>query len=103
MLTEDAVLSMPPLPSWFRGAEEVRAFLSALPMARPGRSRLIATRANGQLAFGHYLLDETTGSYLAHSLDVITLRGPRIAEITAFHISDSLAPFGLGPHAEPLA
>jgi hypothetical protein len=41
-------------------------------MADPGHSRLVATEANGQLAFGHYRLDPATGRYLAHSLDVLT-------------------------------
>jgi RNA polymerase sigma-70 factor (ECF subfamily) len=101
MLTEDAILSMPPLPGWFRGMASVRAFLATWPMARGGRSRLVAARANGQLAFGHYLLDDASGRYLAHSLDVITLRGTRIAEVTAFHLPDSFAPFGLSSHLEP--
>jgi RNA polymerase sigma-70 factor (ECF subfamily) len=101
MLTEDAILSMPPLPSWFQGVAAVRAFLATWPMAQAGRSRLIAARANGQLAFGHYRLDNASGRYLAHSIDVLTLRGTRIAEVTAFFLPDSFAPFGLSPHAEP--
>ena len=101
MLTEDAILSMPPLPGWFGGTASVRAFLATWPMARAGRSRLIATRANGQLAFGHYLLDDASGCYLAHSLDIITLRGARIAEVTAFHLPGSFPPFGLSPALEP--
>lgn len=46
MLTQDAVLSMPPRPEWFSGAASVRAFLAAWPLAQPGRSRLAATRAS---------------------------------------------------------
>jgi RNA polymerase sigma-70 factor (ECF subfamily) len=101
MLTEDAILSMPPLPSWFRGAAAIHGFLATWPLAQKGRSRLVATRANGQLAFGRYRRDDASGRYLAHSLDVITLRGPRIAEVTAFVVPDSFPLFGLGPHVEP--
>jgi RNA polymerase sigma-70 factor, ECF subfamily len=84
MLTADAVLSMPPLPGRFIGPASIRDFLAASLMAEPGRSRLVATRANGQLAFGHYRLDPATGRFLAHSLDILTVRAERIAEITAF-------------------
>jgi len=97
MLTGDAILSMPPVPSWFAGAPAVRAFLATLPMTQPDRSRLAATWANGQLAFGHYLLDAGQGRYLGHSLDVLTLRGSRIAVITAFKVPDLFGSFGLPP------
>jgi len=101
MLTEDAILSMPPLPGWFDGAASVRAFLATGPMARKGSSWLVATQANGQLAFGHYRLDDASARYLAHSLDIITLRGARIAEITAFLLPDSFAAHGLGHQVGP--
>lgn len=101
MLTQDAVLSMPPLPGWFRGEASVRAFLATWPLAQEGRSRLVATQANGQLAFGHYRLDDASDRYLAHSLDVITLRGTRIAAVTAFFLPDSFLSFGLSSHLDP--
>jgi ketosteroid isomerase-like protein len=97
MLTSDAILSMPPLPSWFAGAAAIRAFLATLPMTRRDRSRLVATWANGQLAFGHYLFDGGKGRYLAHSVHVLTLRGSRIAVITAFKVPDLFGSFGLSP------
>jgi RNA polymerase sigma-70 factor (ECF subfamily) len=95
MLTQDVILSMPPLAGWFSGQASVREFLGGWPMAQAGRSRLVRTRANGQLAFGHYVLDAASGRYLAHSIDVITLRAGQIAEVTAFFLPDSFAPFGL--------
>ncbi len=102
MLTHDAVLSMPSLLSWFTGRAAIREFLATSLMARPGHSRLIATRANGQLAFGHYRLDATTGRYLAHSLDVLTLREDQIAEIAAFVLPGSFGRFKLRSYLEPL-
>jgi ketosteroid isomerase-like protein len=95
MLTADAVLSMPPLPGRFSGPASIRAFLASSLMADPGHSRLVAAGANGQLAFGHYRLDPATGRYLAHSLDVLTLRAERIAEITAFARPGVFGRFGL--------
>src|SRR5262249_32318778 len=56
MLAEDAILAMPPRPSWFRGVEAARVFLAGGPLA-PTHSRVVAPAyANGQLAVGtHYI------------------------------------------------
>jgi len=67
-------------------------------MAQPRHTRLVATRANGQLAFAHYRLDPATGRYHAHSLDLLTLRAERIAEITAFVQPGTFGRFGLCTH-----
>jgi RNA polymerase sigma-70 factor, ECF subfamily len=82
MLTEDAAWSMPPLPGWYRGHEAVAAFLTDYPMRE--RWRHVPTRANGQLAVGCYMWNEERESYVAAVLDVLTLRGGRIAEVTGF-------------------
>ena len=84
MLTEDATIVMPPTPTWYRGRDAIAVFYAARPMAAGMRWRHIPTRANGQLAVGCYLWDEQEGGYRAHSLDVLTLRGDRIAAVTAF-------------------
>ncbi len=39
MLSEDASFSMPPLPTWFRGRDDIAAFLTRASSARPGDSR----------------------------------------------------------------
>src|SRR6202167_863912 len=83
MLTDDAVVSMPPLPGRFCGAASITAFLATSLMAQPGRSRLVEIRANGQLAFGHYRLDEASGRYVRHSPDALAPRETRRAHITA--------------------
>ena len=101
MLTADAVVSMPPLPAWFVGQAPIREFLAGSIMAQPGHSRLIATQANGQLAFGHYRLDPASGGYRAHSLDILTVRDERIAGITAFVLPGLFGRFGLSSHLEP--
>jgi RNA polymerase sigma-70 factor (ECF subfamily) len=98
MLTEDATLAMPPTPTWYSGLQAVAAGCVAGPMAGGMRWRHISTRANGQLALGCYLWDERTGRYAAHSLDVLTLRGDRIAAVTAFHGGEFLSGLGLPHH-----
>jgi RNA polymerase sigma-70 factor, ECF subfamily len=95
MLAEDATLAMPPIPTWFRGREAVSAFLARGPLAGGQSWRIVPSHANGQLAFGHYLLDEEGGAHVAHHVVVITLEGSRVGEMTAFMLPDVLPYFGL--------
>jgi RNA polymerase sigma-70 factor (ECF subfamily) len=95
LLTDDATLSMPPTPSWFHGPDAIGDFLARRPLVTHNHWRLIPTQANAQLAAGHYLRQGTSGSFDAHSLNVLTLRGDRIAAVTAFFVPDSFALFGL--------
>jgi RNA polymerase sigma-70 factor (TIGR02960 family) len=95
MLADDARYSMPPLPQWYRGAHDIRAFLLSGPLQ--SRWRFLPTTANGQLAFGTYLWDEPAGLYLPGGLDVLTIRSGRVAEVTAFLTAD-LTRFGLPAH-----
>jgi RNA polymerase sigma-70 factor (TIGR02960 family) len=92
MLTDDARYCMPPLPEWYHGRDDIRAFLLDGPLR--SRWRFLPATANGQLAFGTYLWDETTARYLPGGLDVLTLHGPSVADVTAFLTAD-LTRFGL--------
>jgi RNA polymerase sigma-70 factor, ECF subfamily len=95
LLAEDATITMPPRPTWYRGRDAVAGFLRAFPLARENRSRLIPAGANGQLAFGHYLWDAATQSFLPHGVNLLTLRGNRIADLTSFLTPDTFARFEL--------
>jgi RNA polymerase sigma-70 factor (ECF subfamily) len=95
MLTEDAKLAMPPVPTWYRGREQVAIFLRSRPLAGATRWRLIPIRANGQLAFGAYAWDDKTQTFTPHAVDLLTLRGAQIEEITAFLTPDAFRGFGL--------
>jgi RNA polymerase sigma-70 factor (ECF subfamily) len=94
-LAEDAALTMPPLPTWYRGPEAIADFLRGWPLAPDTRWRVIPTRANGQPAFGEYLWDGER--FAAHGVTVLTLRGDRIAEMTAFLGLDVCVRLGLPP------
>ena len=100
LLTDDAVFAMPPHATWFRGRETVAEFLRTGPMAQGNRWRLVPTRANGQLAFGHYTWHEERGAFVTHAIDVLTLGGDRIAEIMAFLDPDAFERFGLPDRLE---
>jgi len=94
VLTDDVWLTMPPLPLEYQGRELAARFLTAV-VFRLGRTyRLVATQANGQLAFGAYLRDARSGLAHANGLLVLTLAGSRICAMTRF--DDSVLPrFGL--------
>jgi RNA polymerase sigma-70 factor, ECF subfamily len=93
MLAEDAKLTMPPLPTWYRGREQVAIFLGGGPLAGATRWRLIPARANGQLAFGLYAWDDKRQIFMPRAVDVLTLRGAQIQEITAFLTPDAFRSF----------
>ncbi len=52
LLTDDAWLTMPPLPHAYQGREAIGAFLRGAEARRGAPLRLLPTRANGQPAFG---------------------------------------------------
>ena len=94
LLTDDVWLTMPPLPLQYQGRELAARFLTATAF-RPGwTARLIATRANGQPAFGFYARDPQTGRLHTVGLMVLTLSGTRICAMTRFD-SSTLPRFGL--------
>lgn len=86
MLADDARYSMPPLPQWYRGRDDIRAFLLRGPLRY--RWRFLPTTANGQLAFGTYMWDEAAGQYLPGGLDVLTIRSGLISEVISFLTAD---------------
>jgi RNA polymerase sigma-70 factor, ECF subfamily len=84
MLTEDACFSMPPAPSWHRGSAALAAFLEVGPLSGRWRWRHLPIRANGQPTLAFYSWDEPAGAYLPFALNVLTIRGRKISDVTAF-------------------
>jgi RNA polymerase sigma-70 factor (ECF subfamily) len=101
MLAEDATMTMPPLPTWYRGRQSIATFLRGWPLGGENRWRVVPVRANGQLAFGHYIWDERKRGFLLHDVSVLTLRGARIAELTAFLTPEAFGTFGLPAELRP--
>jgi RNA polymerase sigma-70 factor, ECF subfamily len=84
LLADDATITMPPRPSWYRGRDAIRAFLAGWPLSGERRWRLVATRANAQLAFASYGTPPGGGEP-AHAVQVLTLAPDgRVQDITAF-------------------
>jgi RNA polymerase sigma-70 factor, ECF subfamily len=99
LLVEDARWSMLPMATWYHGRESVAAFLSEHCLTQ--RWRHLRSHANGQVAVGCYAWDEERGRFVAMVLDVLTLRGPRIAEITAFVDTRAVRSAGLPDEIAP--
>jgi RNA polymerase sigma-70 factor (ECF subfamily) len=96
LLREDAVLEMPPQPTWFTGRELIGRFLRSWVLTEPGRLQLIPTAANGQPSLAAYLRDPD-GVYRAHAIQVFTIAASHITRITSFNDPGLLATFGLPP------
>jgi RNA polymerase sigma-70 factor (ECF subfamily) len=84
MLTEDATFAMPPLKSWFGGRAAIAVFLAGWPLSGAWRWRQVRVRASGQEALAFYAWDEDQAAYLPFALNVLTLRGAQISDVTAF-------------------
>jgi RNA polymerase sigma-70 factor (ECF subfamily) len=101
LLAEDATIAMPPMASWYRGADVVVfisdwAFSGRLyDMEGDRRVRVLPARANGQPAIGTYAWNEEAGRFLPTVLQVLTFDGARIGDITGFVDPSAFARFGL--------
>jgi RNA polymerase sigma-70 factor (ECF subfamily) len=82
MLVEEARFTMPPLPRWLDGRDAIGRFMAERMFATPWR--LIPISANGQLAFACYQGNPEGRPFRLGAINVLTLRGGRIAEITGF-------------------
>jgi RNA polymerase sigma-70 factor (ECF subfamily) len=100
LLAEDAVFSMPPWASWWRGRETIAGFAKTA-AEFCAESRTVPTRANGQPAVAYYHLDAETGRYMPAAIDVISLEGGLIKEITAFVIPEIFPRFALPDELAP--
>lgn len=95
LLRYDVVFDMPPLPLWFRGAEEVGTFMLGQGAACRG-SKLIVTAANNLPAFAAYKPDPDSGAWLPWSLTLLEVAagdasGTDAPRVTGIH--NFLAPF----------
>ena len=84
LLAEDARFSMPPLPAWFRGRDDVLRFMTQRMWAAPWR--LVPLRANAQLAFACYQgqASEAPTEFRLSAINVVSIRAGRVATLTGF-------------------
>ena len=92
LLVEDATFAMPPLSTWYTPRSAIAEWARAFSMSGQWRWKAILTRANAQPALAFYSFDEAAGTFLPFALNVLTLRGDRVADVTAFIVRATQAP-----------
>jgi RNA polymerase sigma-70 factor (ECF subfamily) len=92
MLAEDASFAMPPLSSWYRGREAITRWATGWPLSGAWRWRALRSSANGQPALGFYAWSEQDGGFRPFALNVLSLEGDRVSDVTAFIARSPQAP-----------
>ena len=82
LLREDASWTMPPYPLWLRGHDDIRRWCLGPGSACRG-SRLVATAANGQPAFGQYK-PAPDGGHRPWALQVLEVSDGRVDGVSFF-------------------
>jgi RNA polymerase sigma-70 factor, ECF subfamily len=82
LLTEDAVLEMPPVPLWYRGRRDYGRFLARVFALRGPGWRMRPVSANGQPALAAYC--RGADGHQLHTLQVLTVTPAGIAHNVVF-------------------
>jgi RNA polymerase sigma-70 factor, ECF subfamily len=95
LLHDDAKLSMPPLPLWLHGQDDIHAWMAGTGSGCRG-SRLVPGVANGLPAFGQYRPSPAGAGHDPWALIVLEISAGRIAGVNNFLDTTRLFPlFGL--------
>jgi RNA polymerase sigma-70 factor (ECF subfamily) len=96
VLHQDVRTTMPPIPAWLEGLEANEIFYRLMfANMRPGRIRLVRTRANGQAAFGFYRPDGESGPRSLHAIQLVSTRDGRLRTLDHFMGRTFFKEFGL--------
>lgn len=96
LLTDDAVLEMPPIPFWYAGRDHYGQFIAGVYRRRGTGWRMLPAAANGQPALAAYCSDQD-GILRRHTLQVLTVTGRGIARNVVFQDPQVLDAFGIVP------
>ena len=99
MLTRDAIWEMPPFTGWYQGNENIGRLIDTQCPGGVHEMRMLATRANGQPAYGLYMRGED-GTFTPFHLQVLTLGPDGVEHVGAFFGASLFELFGL-PAALP--
>lgn len=83
LLTDEAILEMPPVPLWYRGTRDYGLFMRRVFEMRGDGWRMSRVAANGQPALAAYA-PEPGGGHRLHTLQVLTVTGGRVAHNVVF-------------------
>jgi RNA polymerase sigma-70 factor (ECF subfamily) len=82
LLTDDAILEMPPVPLWYSGSLDYGRFMDRVFQTRGTGWRTTPLTANGQPAFAAYAPSD--GGHRLHTLQVLTVVGGRVTHNVVF-------------------
>jgi RNA polymerase sigma-70 factor (ECF subfamily) len=95
LFTHDAVWEMPPFTAWYQGGADIARLIdTACPADGPGDMRMVPTVANGQPAFGLYMLGED-GVHRPFNLHVLALSPAGVTHVACFFDLRLFKTFGL--------
>jgi RNA polymerase sigma-70 factor (ECF subfamily) len=94
LLTQDAILEMPPVPLWYVGRDDYVAFIQRVFAMRGTGWRMTVTAANGQPAAAAYTPD-LNGGHRLHTLQVFTVADRMISRCVVFQDAAVFAAFRL--------
>jgi RNA polymerase sigma-70 factor (ECF subfamily) len=98
LLTDEAIMEMPPVPLWYRGSRDYGLFMQRVfAMCGTGWSMRRLT-ANGQPALAAYA-PQPDGGLVLHTLQVFTVTGGRVARNVVFADPLVFEAFDLPPQA----
>jgi RNA polymerase sigma-70 factor (ECF subfamily) len=92
LLAADATFAMPPLSTWYTPRDSVIGWARAFSLNGAWRWRALETRANAQPALGFYTWDDAAGGFLPFALNVLSLQGELVSDVTAFIVRATGAP-----------
>ncbi len=94
LLREDATLTMPPVPTWFRGREVVTRFLGFM-LPTMGAQRVVAIEASGAPGFAVYVRAPGDEVFRAQGIQVLDVDARSIARVDMFLDPALFVRFGL--------
>jgi RNA polymerase sigma-70 factor (ECF subfamily) len=94
MLTHDAIWEMPPFTGWYQGSENIGRLIDTQCPGGVHDMRMLATRANGQPAFGLYMRGPD-GTFTPFHLQVLTIAADGVEHVGAFFDESLFGLFGL--------
>jgi RNA polymerase sigma-70 factor, ECF subfamily len=92
LLVEDATFAMPPLATWYTPRETIASWARESSMSGAWRWRTVVTRANAQPALAFYAWHDPAGAYLPFALNILSLRGGLVSDVTAFIVRSTDSP-----------
>jgi RNA polymerase sigma-70 factor (ECF subfamily) len=100
LLTDDAVLEMPPVPLWYVGRADYGRFIARVFAMRGQDWRMVPVLANGQPSVAAYCRGDG-GGYELHTLQVFTVTPGGISHNVVFQDAEVFAAFELPSMLDP--